>query len=142
MTRKRKLTAICALLCLFILTLALSFTGLHVFATETQPIALGENVSKITVLYNGAAESSVRLDEDGKETLVGHITGTDSTRRSWQILTPDGTQWVNIFGKTQETLPVSYALVGSMLNDKGSPPPPVTSLLFVTRRLRWARSSP
>ncbi|MBO5479907.1 MAG: InlB B-repeat-containing protein [Clostridia bacterium] len=118
MTKKRKLTAICILLCLFLLTLVLSFTGLNVFATESQQVIFGENVSKITVLYNGASETSVRLDEDGKETLVGHITGTESTRRSWQILTPDGTQWVNISGKTQETLSVSYALVGSMLNEK------------------------
>lgn len=119
MTKKRKLISVCALVCAFLLTLILSFTGLNVLALQGDQQLLGASVSKISVLHNGAAETTVRLNEDGRETLTAHITGTDSTRRSWQILTPDGMQWVNIAGRTQESLPLSYALVGSMLNDKG-----------------------
>ena len=122
MTKKRKWSLVSALLCLFAVVLTLSFTCLRVFAVEKQEdekVVLGESVSKIAVLYNGAEERSITLKEDEKETLVGHITGTDSTARSWQILTPDGKEWVGISGKTQENLQVSYALVGSMLNDNG-----------------------
>lgn len=77
-----------------------------------------ENVS-VEILHNGSETNSVTVSENGTETLTSRIDGTSFTKRSWQILDPERNEWVNVYGKTQDSLSVTYALVGSMLNSAG-----------------------
>ena len=78
-----------------------------------------KDIATVIVLHDGAEKSSVTLEEGGKETLTALISDVTYTSRAWQIRTPDGEQWVDIYGKSGDTLDVTYALVQSMLDANG-----------------------
>ena len=122
MTRKisRRVKLRTIALALAIATLMTVFPLNILAVTSEEDVATGENVGAVTVLHNGVQENTITLDENGRETLTVFVSGITIISRSWQILTPDGTQWVSIFGKTQESLDVTYSLVASMLNDKNT----------------------
>ena len=70
----------------------------------------------IALLYEDAERSFLRLDENEKGLLTSRVSGLDSYTRNWEILNPATNQWVRIHGKTQESIELSYSLLGSMLN--------------------------
>ena len=74
----------------------------------------------VTVLYNGAQHRVITVDEGGREIVELFTVGGEPTKISWQILTPTSNKWINIYGANSDELGISYALVGSMLNDDGS----------------------
>lgn len=109
-----------------ILTLAALLTSLPltVLAEEIQNSAAqnSENTPvkpSVEILHDGALKNSITLLEDGKENLRARVEGISVKSRNWQILNHETNEWVNIYARTQETLPVTYALIGSMLNDAG-----------------------
>ncbi len=116
--RTRIFAFILALIMLFLslpsYALSLSLTDNEVTENKTEEVT--EDYSKVSVLHDGAKKSFVNLAEDGKETLAAFVTGIKPSEISWQILIPGGNKWVNINGCNSETLPVSYAVVGSMLD--------------------------
>ena len=81
--------------------------------------AAGGDIPVISVLHDGAVKKSLTLQKDGKETLTSVISSTECTNRSWQILNSKDNQWIDIYARTQESLDITYALVGSMLSDDG-----------------------
>ena len=119
---------------LLVFATVVSFLPLNIIAlesgsevTETQKqepeLAPTETVAHedcVSVIYNGAVHRTVSLPEDGKETLSIFTVGEKPTNISWQIRTPDADRWVNIYGESGENLAVTYSLIGSMLNEKGS----------------------
>ena len=116
MMKKSKTTILRVSALLLIVATLLSVLPAGVYAIDTQDHSPDADTPKIMVLHNGAEEKSVTLDEKGCETLTAFVSETSSDRFSWQILIPDTEQWVNISGRTQSTLNVTLALVGSMLN--------------------------
>ena len=88
-------------------------------ATSSPSISQDNNERGVSVYHNGAETSSLVLLENGRETLTSETRGINVSGRSWQILTPDGKDWVSIYGKNQSSLTVTYALVASMLNENG-----------------------
>ena len=81
------------------------------------PASQGSPACGVSVYHNGAETSSLVLFENGSEILTSETRGINVAGRSWQILTPDGKDWVSIYGKNQASLTVTYALVASMLNE-------------------------
>lgn len=75
---------------------------------------------KVYVLYNDVQYKVLDLGEQEKKTLTSFVNDLEVDSRAWQILTPDGQKWVNIYGRNGETLDVGYALVSSMLNEEGA----------------------
>ena len=111
-----------AFLCLFTATLlAVPFTLSAPLAENGDSAGTAGETAKPTaiILHENAEKSGITLNENGKETLVSVVEGSDEFSQTWQILAPETTKWVDVFGKTQERLEVSYSLIGSMLNDRG-----------------------
>lgn len=129
MTKSNLTTKIIA----FLLALITTFTFIPMsviaegggFVPTTQAAEKSEDEDKIcscgmtSVLHNGAAHKVVTLAEDGKETLELFVVGEAPTAIRWQILTPSGDRWINIYGANTSELAVTHALVGSMLNEEG-----------------------
>ncbi|MBO5355233.1 MAG: InlB B-repeat-containing protein [Clostridia bacterium] len=117
--RKQKHALKRSLAFLLMLATLLGIFPISTFATGTTELETDKNVADIIILHNGAELSSLTLAEDGKETLTAHITIAEFDSRAWQIRIPDTEEWVNISGRSGEALDVTYALVGSMLNESG-----------------------
>ena len=117
MMKRKHLLIKCIAVMLLIATLLpmLPVNAISLGATDTLS-PNGEDLATVVVLHNGAEKSSVTLEEGGKETLTALIGDVDYTSRSWQIRTPDGEHWIDIYGKNGDTLDVTYALVQSMLD--------------------------
>ncbi|MBQ9759816.1 MAG: InlB B-repeat-containing protein [Clostridia bacterium] len=74
----------------------------------------------IRILHDGAEIAELLLYQDGKETLEVETTLDGTLSYRWQILTNAASaEWVNISGMTQAQCDVSYALVGSLLDEAG-----------------------
>jgi hypothetical protein len=84
-------------------------------------IALGEEPS-VTIQYNGSNASSVSLVEDNKLTLDTKVAGFEGeVKYQWEILAVEEEDiWIKIGDKTGAKCEVTYALVKSCLNKKGS----------------------
>lgn len=115
---KKKALRLCALVLTVATLLTLAPTA--VFATDTKADSptTSEALPKIIILHEGAQKLSITLKELGEELLTTFTVGTQSKNITWQICTPDGKQWVNISGKSGETLRVTYALIESMLDSR------------------------
>ena len=110
----------------FLLAMIMLFTYLPVYAFSldsdipssegAEKEEAGQELSKVMVLHNGAEKPLIELKEDGKEIITSFETGIEPTDRSWQILIPGESKWVDIYGCHSSTLAVSYAMVGSMLD--------------------------
>ena len=75
---------------------------------------------KAYVIHNEEYVTAVTLEQDGKIRLMADGEVTEQTAYSWQIRDPaNEALWVNITGANSDTLWVTYALVGSMLQDGG-----------------------
>lgn len=74
---------------------------------------------KVSILYHGAAEKTVYVAENGKEILTSKVEGITTKSRAWQLLDPVSYEWITVYGRSGDSLPVTYALVGSMLNESG-----------------------
>ena len=85
--------------------------------TETDAIC---DCNGVSVLHNGAAHKSIDLNDGAEEVLSLFVFGSKPTNISWQILTPSGDRWINIYGSNSEEISVSYALVGNMLNENNA----------------------
>ena len=118
---KRRAFSIRAISLLLLLATLFSVLPLSVFAAGVAELLTpnAEDLAHVVILHDGAEKSSVTLAEDGKETLTALVSDVSFNARAWQIRTPDGEQWVNIDGKSGETLDVSMALVSSMLDAAG-----------------------
>jgi uncharacterized repeat protein (TIGR02543 family) len=119
--RKIRQILLMALLCL---CCAVCFTVPFTLTVPTAENAEVENgvetvTPKAIVLHEDVEKTRIVLSENGKETLACAVSGADTYSGAWQILAPETNKWVNIFGKTQETLTVSYSLIGSMLDESG-----------------------
>ncbi|MBR7111942.1 MAG: InlB B-repeat-containing protein [Clostridia bacterium] len=120
MMKQRRLSLKLIALLLAVATL-LSVFPLSILSIDTaeSPEPGSEELANVVILHNGAQKSSVTLAEYGKETLTALVSGVEFTTRTWQIRTPDGDQWISIYGKNGETLDVTLALVSSMLDANG-----------------------
>lgn len=115
-TFKRRVIAIILVIASLFTTLPISvFAGDGAILHDTEDTS--ETSKKVEVLHNGAAKNSVTVSEDGREILTASAKDVTVSRRTWQILDPDHSEWIDIYGKTDESIAVTYALVGSMLND-------------------------
>ncbi len=70
----------------------------------------------VTVLQNGQRVDSISFPENGELLLTGDVSDAAADAFNWQIKVPDKDIWVDIDGYTALECPVSYALVGSMLD--------------------------
>ena len=103
-------------LLLVLAILLTAFPASATLASNGASASVSEDFSDITVLHDGAAKSSVTIRKDGTETLTAFTADNVPDTRTWQIRIPDTDSWVNIYGQSGETLAVTYALVGSMLD--------------------------
>lgn len=108
------------LVLLFIAFMALA--GLQFYAPVAEDgndnSALSNAPATVVVLHDNAEKNSITLKENDKETLNALVNLDESYSKNWQILTPDTNKWVNIAGKTQDSLSVTYSLIGSMLDSR------------------------
>jgi len=99
------------------------FCAVVLFLTATNWATVFETFAsepKAYVIHNEARVSAVTLEQDGKIRLLADGEITDQTAYFWQIRDPANEElWVNISGANSDTLWVTYALVGSMLQDNG-----------------------
>ena len=115
---KRRVRIIALILTLSLILGAMPTT---VFSSEiTEAIrSASQDQSDVIILHDGAEKESITLAKNGQETLTAFTSKLKPTSRSWQILIPETSTWVDIQGQNGESLAVSYATVGSMLNGKG-----------------------
>jgi len=125
-TSKITFRLISALLALVILLGALPLSviaeGVAALPTDTAPadkVGISEDKTGISVLHGGAEKSAVSIPKNGRDILTVFTSGIEPTHLAWQILAPDTNTWVNIYGRNGAELPISYSLVGSMLDGNG-----------------------
>lgn len=118
---------------LLLLAILISLVPLNVIALSKDDKTISEKSEEVnpqkdktcscggvSVLYNGAAHRVVTITEGAKEKLSLFVFDKVPAKISWQILIPDSTRWIDIYGASSDELWVSYALIGSMLNSDGS----------------------
>ncbi len=123
MRRTHKMTrALALLLMLVTLVTSMPITAFAVDTADasqhTNSVQTSPDHAVVTVLHEGAEKSVVTLHEGGQEVLTSFVAGAEPTKRTWQILIPLRNQWIDIYGQNGETLTVTEALIGSMLNDE------------------------
>lgn len=74
----------------------------------------------VSVLQDGKSVSSITVPRDGETFLTGVVSGAVAHSLQWQIHVPGTDTWVNIDGYTSAECPVSYALVGSLMDAGGT----------------------
>ena len=105
----------------FIIMLATLLTvfpqmALPIFSDETN---IDDAVSVI-ITRNGYEISELTIKEDDKVTITAKIQNADHMQIQWQIRDMNKEdRWINIKGAGYKNISVSYALVGSMLNESG-----------------------
>lgn len=105
---RRRLAGFCAVLIL------ISCLYIPAVSVETA------NAPKDYITHDGEAVSQVTLPQDGKLRLRIQAAAGSNASYSWQIRDPEAGAWINISGASNETLWVTYALVGSMLEADGT----------------------
>ena len=119
MTKRRRFSVKAVAMLLLIATLLTTFP-MNVLATAISDLfPNAQDIAPVVILHDGVEKSSVTVAENGKEVLTALASDIHVTSRAWQIRTPDGEQWISIYGKSGETIDVSYALVSSMLDAAG-----------------------
>ena len=83
-------------------------------------IVFAVSAPKVTLTYEGEEISKLFIYSDGKKTVEAKTELDGTLFYQWQILanTPDA-DWVNISGKTDRSIDVTYALVGNLLDPAG-----------------------
>ena len=105
---QRALAMFCAIVLFFT-----AFNGTPVF----EIFAVGP---EIQILHDEAPVTEVKLEQDGKIRLTTQGDVADKAAYFWQIRDPANKDlWVNITGANSDSLWVTYALVGSMLQENG-----------------------
>ena len=94
-------------------------TGISEIKEELERIAISKDVANIVIMHGDAEISSLVLAENGKETLTAKVNDVRYSSRCWQMRIPGTTEWVSISDKTGESIDVTYALVGSLLDEAG-----------------------
>ncbi len=83
--------------------------------------ANAEGSASVSVLFRGEKADRLVLMQDEKVSLTAEVTGIGNPEYRWQILADrESDRWVNIKGYTKDFCVVSYALIGSMLDDAGN----------------------
>lgn len=100
------------------------FCAVLMFATSAYIPTVSVETADTTIegiTHNGEPVSQVTLSQDGKLRLVAKTAFEGDVGYSWQIRDPElEDSWVNISGANSDTLWVTYALVGSMLEADGT----------------------
>ena len=79
---------------------------------------LSANSDQPYITMNGKKVSSVVLEENEKIELKAESSLTDTIKYYWQIRDMrQKDRWIKIAGGNSETIDVSYALIGSMLDE-------------------------
>ena len=100
------------------------FCAVLMFATCVYIPAVSVETADTTIkgiTHNGKPVSQVTLPQDGKLRLMAQTAFEGDVGYSWQIRDPElEDSWVNISGAHSDTLWVTYAMVGSMLEADGT----------------------
>lgn len=101
------------LLCLVMLVASFQFDGISMIAG-----AADDSISQLPVQFNGKEIDSIVLPQDEKRILT--VAEMENAEYKWQISTDESAeQWINISGQHKNFLTLSYAMVGSLLSDRG-----------------------
>lgn len=107
----KRLTSL--LLAAVMLFTSIQFGAGELYAADADDYAL-------EICHNGEKTSSVTVREDSKLELSASMT-RDGSEYQWQIAIDRAADaWVNISGQTSSTVKVSYAMVGSLLDESGA----------------------
>ena len=102
------------LLCLCLLTGVIQIQTMTAFAVTS--------IDSVSVTYEGESVEKVTLPENERIKLTAECSPTiDNVTYQWQILADIETNlWVNIYGASAQSLSLSYAMLGSLLDESGS----------------------
>lgn len=103
---------------LIVFALAFVMVVTYIPLTDSN-VPVASAASGLQIYYDGNPCDSVVVDENEKEILAAEGLGFNA-KYQWQIRVKGTTdQWVNIKGATKDQCNVTYALIGSMLDDIG-----------------------
>lgn len=111
--KRLKVYNFCLVMLMLCMTLSLIIGGY-----SASDYALAGDV-EVTIFHDDVQKESIELYENGKERLTSVVEGLDGYSRNWQILIPNSTKWVNVQGKTQQSLDLTYSLIKSLTSSKG-----------------------
>ncbi len=111
-TRLRRLLSV--ILCLCLLTSALQLRLITAFAVT--------DIDSVTVTYKGDITEKLTLPQNERATLKAECSpNTQNIAYQWQILADIKSElWVNIYDATTQSVTLSYAMLGSLLDESGS----------------------
>ena len=79
-------------------------------------------IDSVTVTYKGEITEKLTLPQNERATLKAECSpNTQNVAYQWQILADIKSElWVNIYDATKQSMSLSYAMLGSLLDESGS----------------------
>ena len=102
------------ILCLCLLTSVLQIQMITAFAAT--------KIDSVTVTHEGRKTEKLTLPQNERATLKAECSpNTQNIAYQWQILADIKSElWVNIYDATKQSMSLSYAMLGSLLDESGS----------------------